>query len=196
MKRLTILLAAMFAFATFAAAQTQFGLEAGVGIKKMSFSKDVYKSDNFAGFFVGPKVKAKIPVVGLGVDGALLYALDKAKIDDSKTKHMSYVRLPLNLRWDIGTSFFGVYAATGPQWEWLIGNSDLTTREGLHATFEHHVFNWNVGAGIMFANHIEIGASYSIPIGKAGSVSGVYDTVKDNISIKNKEWQIRLNYYF
>lgn len=196
MKRLITLLAAVVAFATMASAQAQFGLEGGVGIKKMTFSKDVYKADNYTGFFVGPKMKAKIPILGLGVDASLQYAMNKAKIAESRTKHMSYLRLPVNLRWDIGTSLIGVYAATGPQWDWLIGNSDLKTLDGLEATFEHSIFSWNVGAGLMFAKHVELGASYSIPMSKAGSVRNVYDQVAGNIKIKNQEWQVRLCYFF
>ena len=184
MKRLITLLAAVVAFATMASAQAQFGLEGGVGIKKMTFSKDVYKADNYTGFFVGP------------VDASLQYAMNKAKIAESRTKHMSYLRLPVNLRWDIGTSLIGVYAATGPQWDWLIGNSDLKTLDGLEATFEHSIFSWNVGAGLMFAKHMELGASYSIPLSKAGSVRNVYDQVAGNIKIKNQEWQVRLCYFF
>lgn len=196
MKRLFLILTAIIGLSVTASAQTQFGLEAGAIINKMSFSKDVFISDNRSGFFLGPKVKGTIPLLGLGFDGALLYAQRTADISDWEKKHMSYIRVPVNVRWEIGPKVFGVYVATGPQWDWYVGNSNLTTREGLRATFEHSIVSWNVGAGLMIANHVQIGASYGIPITNTGRIKDIYNDVSDNISMKNKEWQIRLNYFF
>lgn len=196
MKRLFFILTAIIGLSVTASAQTQFGLEAGAIINKMSFSKDVFISDNRSGFFLGPKVKGTIPLLGLGFDGALLYAQRTADISDWEKKHMSYIRVPVNVRWEIGPKVFGVYVATGPQWDWYVGNSNLTTREGLRATFEHSIVSWNVGAGLMIANHVQIGASYGIPITNTGRIKDIYNDVSDNISMKNKEWQIRLNYFF
>lgn len=195
MKRLLIFLTSVFALTASVSAQTQFGVEAGAIINKMSFSKDVFKSDNCSGFFIGPKLKTTIPVLGLGADAALLYAHRTADINDAEHKHMSYARVPVNVRWEIGPRQFGAYVSTGPQWDWLIGNSNLTS-EGLRATFNHSVFSWNVGFGLMLFSHLQVGASYCIPLSKAGSVKDVYEGVKDNISMKNKEWQVRLNYFF
>ncbi|MBR0433460.1 MAG: porin family protein [Bacteroidaceae bacterium] len=196
MKRLLIFLTSVFALTATVSAQTQFGVEAGAIINKMSFSKDVFKSDNCSGFFIGPKLKTTIPILGLGADAALLYAHRTAEINDAEHKHMSYARVPVNVRWEIGPRQFGAYVSTGPQWDWLIGNSNLSTREGLRATFNHSVFSWNVGFGLMLFSHLQVGASYCIPLSKAGSVKDVYEEVTDNISMKNKEWQVRLNYFF
>jgi len=196
MKRLILLITSVFTLTVGASAQAHFGLEAGAIINKMSLSKDVFKADNCSGFFVGPKIKTTIPILGLGVDGALLYAHRTAKISDVEKKHMNYVRVPVNVRWEIGFESFGVFASTGPQWDWLIGNSNLSDIDTWKATFEHNVFSWNVGAGVMLFKHIELGASYSIPLSKAGTLKEVYEGVTDNIDIKNKEWQVRLNYFF
>ena len=46
----------------------QLGVKGGVQVTEMSFSGDVLKNNNRAGFFVGPVLKFKTPVVGLGVD--------------------------------------------------------------------------------------------------------------------------------
>ncbi len=196
MKRIIAFLVAAVATATMTHAQFHFGVEAGASINKMSFSKDVYKSENCSGFFAGPKLKGTLPLIGLGVDAALLYVHNKATIDDIDKKHMSYIRVPVNIRWEIGPDVLGIYAATGPQWDWFIGNSKLYTSDGLRTTFEHNIISWNIGAGLRLFKHLELGASYSIPLSKAGKISDYYDQVSDNIEIKNKEWQIRLNYFF
>ena len=50
----------------------KFGVKGGLNITKMSFSKDVFASDNKAGFFIGPSLKLSLPA-GFGADIAVLY---------------------------------------------------------------------------------------------------------------------------
>lgn len=195
-KRITIILAAILALATTVSAKVKFGFEAGATINKMSFSKDVYDSDNCSGFFVGPKIKATVPVFGIGFDASVLYAQSKAQIGDAKKEHMSYVRVPVNVRWEIGPRMFGAYIATGPQWDWYIGDAKLYTSDGLRATFEHNTISWNIGLGLMLLNHVELGASYNLPITKTGSVKDIYNSLADDIEMKNNVWQVRLSVYF
>lgn len=72
-KLLTLIVIAATAFAVPAGAQIKFGIKGGLNITDMSFSKDVVKTSNQTGFFIGPTLKIKIPVVGLGVDASALY---------------------------------------------------------------------------------------------------------------------------
>ena len=37
-------------------------------------------ADNYTGFFIGPMVDITIPIIGLGVDGALMYSQKGTKI--------------------------------------------------------------------------------------------------------------------
>ena len=67
---------------------------------------------------------------------------------------MRFVEVPVNLRWDIKIPVVTPYIATGPQWDWYVGDIDLTTKEGIQATFKRHIFSWNVGAGIVLFNHL------------------------------------------
>ena len=52
----------------------KFGVKGGVNLAKADFNKSDLKTDNFTGFFIGPMAEVTIPLVGLGVDGALLFA--------------------------------------------------------------------------------------------------------------------------
>lgn len=77
-----LLLAIAVAIVSIAAsAQTakmfNWGVEAGMNFNSLSFDKEMFESGNRAGFFVGPKVKVKVPLVGLGLDGALLYSMNR-----------------------------------------------------------------------------------------------------------------------
>lgn len=45
------------------------GVKGGVNVMKVTFDDKLLKSDNMAGFFIGPMAEFTIPVVGLGIDG-------------------------------------------------------------------------------------------------------------------------------
>ena len=117
------LLVIVIAFASMAAlAQTNkmftWGVEAGMNFNSLSFDKEMFESGNRAGFFVGPKVKVKVPIVGLGLDGALIYSLNSAQVqaaDMVKSKNLSYLEIPLNVRYDFSLlKVLTLYLATGP----------------------------------------------------------------------------------
>ena len=68
------------------------------------------KSDNTTGFFFGPMAEVTIPVVGLGVDGALLYS----QRGENDWKQQG-IEIPVNLKYTIGLgSMLGVFVAAGP----------------------------------------------------------------------------------
>ena len=49
----------------------KFGVKGGVNLSKLKLEG---MKDNSTGFFFGPMAEVTIPIVGLGVDGALLYS--------------------------------------------------------------------------------------------------------------------------
>ena len=49
----------------------KFGVKGGVNLSKLKFEG---MKDNSTGVFFGPMAEITIPVIGLGVDGALLYS--------------------------------------------------------------------------------------------------------------------------
>lgn len=185
-------------------AKVRLGAEGGVYINKMKFDKKVFSSDNRAGFFIGPKLKATMPL-GFGLDAALLYSNRSIVFEsdiDEQTKTLNYITVPVNIRWQIGTDRFAPYIATGPQLDCYIDNSKLTTVDGWKATFEHNTLSWNLGLGLMFADHVQVGFSWNFPVTNSGRLRQEFDDVtgqmKESIKtkMKNKEWAIRVNYYF
>lgn len=64
---------ACLALAIPAQAQINFGVKAGLNVSKLHLSKDIVSKDNRAGFFVGPTAEFTLPVLGLGIDGSVLY---------------------------------------------------------------------------------------------------------------------------
>lgn len=199
MKKFTTLLILLLTITSASFAKVRFGAEGGVYINKMKFDKSIASTDNRAGFFIGPKLKSSLPL-GFGVDAALLYSQRSVEFEtilDDHTKTLNYITIPVNIRWQLGFDRFAPYIATGPQWDYYIGNSKLTTYDGLKATFEHSIISWNLGLGLMLVDHVQIGFNWNWPITNSGKISKqVMGVVTDKDKIKNSECAIRVNYYF
>ena len=170
-----VAVAALFVAAP-AQAQTSFGLKGGLNVTNMTLSSDVLDVSNRAGFFVGPTVKFTLPIVGLGVDAAVLYDQREAKLAETTITQRS-INIPINARYTIGLGdMAGVYLAAGPQFGFNVGDTDFSLA-GLtsSSTYENYTlkksnFSLNVGAGVQLMSHLEIGVTYNIALGKTGEV--------------------------
>ena len=114
MKRIinVLLVAVCIAMAMPAQAQLKWGVKGGLNVSKVTFDSDLLKSDNMAGFFIGPMAEFTIPVVGLGVDGSLLFSQKGVKADSDASKQYGF-DIPVNLKYNIGLgSLFGIYIAS------------------------------------------------------------------------------------
>lgn len=206
MKKIIIsLLAVFFMQALPSQAQIKFGLKGGVNVTNMKFSKDVLNASNQSGFFIGPTVKFKLPLVGLGFDVAALYDQREADVDlvlgddsdanTAKIKQKS-INVPVNLRYTVGLGdFAGIYFAAGPQFGFNIGDKNLWDN---NFALKSSNFSVNVGAGIRLLSHLEIGATYNIACGKTGEIKNVGDALGEAVgnSMKSNAWQISAAYYF
>lgn len=177
------------AMATPAQAQLlKWGLKGGLSMSKLDF-KNGPTSDNTTGFFIGPMAEFTVPVIGLGIDGALMYS----QRGEDEWKQQG-IEIPVNLKYTIGLgSMLGVYVAAGPdfffnfkdtKWE---GFDTKATQVGL-----------NIGAGVKLVQHLQIGVNYQIPLGDSFSWKGVGEALGDEIggNGKTKTWQISLAYLF
>ena len=121
-----ILFAIAMVMAMPANAQFKFGVKAGLNVTNPSLSKEVINADNRNGFFVGPMVEFTVPIVGLGIDAALLYDNKSLKLENeesgqSVSETLHYIDIPINVKYTIGLgSLASVYAATGPQFSYNI----------------------------------------------------------------------------
>lgn len=169
-----------------------YGVEGGLNFNKLSFSSDFFNSSSRTGFFVGPKVKMNLPLLGFGLDAAALYSLNRADgyALDGKTlsKNLSYIQIPLNLRYDFSLSILGVYIATGPQYNACISSTENMEWARMNNS---STWSWNFGAGIELFTHIQLGLTYSMPISNGGFFPEYND-----LTVKNKTINLRLGYYF
>ena len=184
----------------------KFGLKGGLNISKMSLNKDVIKSDNQTGFYVGPTVKISLPL-SFGLDIAALYDQRSADVEtgtsaasgSSQTTPATgtekitqkTLNIPVNLRYNIGLGgSAGIYLAAGPQFCFPVGDKVYNTKVGEYRLKDANL-SINFGAGVYLLKHLEIGFTYNLAAGKSGEFSGWND-----VDTHNNAWQIGAAIYF
>ena len=158
----------------------KWGVKGGVNMSKLDWDGgDEGNKDNSTGFFIGPMAEFTLPIVGLGVDGALLYSQRGEK--DLKQQGLE---VPVNLKYTIGLgSMLGVYLAAGPDFLWNFKDLDL---DG--AKKESTQVALNLGAGVKLLRHLQVGVTYQLPMGDSFKV--------ENVNFKTKTWQVSLAVLF
>jgi hypothetical protein len=145
-----------------------------------------------AGFFIGPMAEFTIPVVGLGVDGSLLFSQKGVKADSDASKQYGF-DIPVNLKYNIGLgSLFGIYIAAGPDFYFDI-SKDKSVANIAEAKKKRAQVGINVGAGVKLLGHLQIGANYNIPLGDSFSLEAVGHALG---GAKTKTWQVSAAYIF
>ena len=125
----------------------KFGVKGGVNLAKADFNKSDLKTDNFTGFFIGPMAEVTIPLVGLGVDGALLFAQRGVKVGDESIRQNG-LDIPINLKYTIGLgSALGIYVAAGPDFYFNF-SGDKNYGELGRLNKKNAQVGINVGAGV------------------------------------------------
>ena len=178
-----LLIAVCIGMAMPAQAQIHFGVKGGLNLSKASFSnvKENFKKDNFTGFFIGPMAEFTIPIVGLGVDGALLFS-QRGKDEVKQTG----LEVPVNLKYTIGLgSLLGIYVAAGPDFFFDFKKKDYVDRKKAQVAL-------NLGAGVKLLKHLQVGVTYQLPMGD----SFTWKNAGDAIGAKNKTWQVSAAYLF
>lgn len=160
----------------------KWGVKGGVNLTKIDWDGG-YKGnkDNSTGFFIGPMAEITIPIVGLGVDGAVLFS-QRGKNEVKQTG----VEIPVNLKYTIGLgSLLGIYVAAGPDFFFDLKEKDGVDRKKTQVGL-------NLGAGVKLIKHLQIGVNYQIPMGD----SFTFKEGVNAIGAKNKTWQISAAYIF
>ena len=194
MKKLlsTLMVIACLALAIPAQAQIKFGVKAGLNVSKLHLSEETFSSDNRAGFFVGPTAEFTLPLLGLGIDGSVLY--NQFGVDSEKgTSTKKSIEIPINLRWTVGfSSLVGAYVAVGPQFGFNVGDRWFDEV----CEFKKNTTSFNVGAGLKLLGHLQVGANYNFALKDNGKIHD--DDIEDlaTIGFKQNTWQVSVAYLF
>ena len=158
----------------------KWGVKGGVNMSKIDWDggRDDNK-DNSTGFFIGPMAEFTLPIVGLGIDGALLYS--QRGEEDFKQQGLE---VPVNLKYTFGLgSMLGIYLAAGPDFFWNFKDLDLDGAEK-----ESTQVALNLGAGVKLLKHLQVGVNYQLPMGDSFKIQ--------NVNFKTKTWQVSLAVLF
>lgn len=201
-----------------AQAQVKFGVKAGLNLSKVSTSGaigDNLKNDNRAGYFIGPMLDVKVPLIGLGVDGALMYNQRNGKVGyeyaasygdlgtvelngtNDVTQHS--IAIPLNVKksWGLG-GLASMFVAVGPQFDFTIGGKKWKDMKAVNVKWKDSNVSLNLGAGVVLLDHVQAGLGYNIALGKTAEVSedSSLGIAKNALTSKTNSWQFHVAYLF
>ena len=169
-------------------AQVSFGVKGGLNLSKMDWKiADTTINnvkENSTGFFIGPMIEATVPIVGLGVDGAVMYS----QRGSGELKQQG-IEVPINLKYSIGLGdMAAIFFAAGPDFYFNLKDVDITGVDKKDAQV-----GLNLGAGVKLINHVQIGVNYQFALGNSFDIKSL-----TNANVKNKlnTWQISLAYLF
>lgn len=176
-KTLALLLVVTMGLGYAAQAQAGFkiGPRIGLNVNKLSTSGGVgqfFDGSNNCGFTLGVQAEYMTPL-SLGVDLSLMYTYMDYKLegDISGKEHKpnlakNFIEIPLNIKYKIGIpvvkKIFSPYIFTGPSVALKLGKDKGYDIGPINkkANTKTAQWVWNVGVGLEFINHLQIGASY------------------------------------
>lgn len=172
----------------------KFGVKGGVNESKPSFNGNLTGQNN-TGFFFGPTAEVKIPFVGLGLDGALLYSQKGIDTErgDLKTVRQKEIEIPVNLKYTIGNSLAGIFFFAGPQFGY---NLDKHMYDNMNDyTFSAANLSFNFGIGFKLFKHVQLSGNYNLPVNNTATyVDRIAQGQERNC--KNKSWQFGAAWFF
>ena len=196
MKKVLSVLMVAVALMMAAPAQAQlikFGVKGGMNFSKLDTNvKSLYDAkESSTGFFIGPMAEVPLPIIGLGVDGAVMFA----QRGDGELKEQG-LEIPVNLKYTIGLgSMFGFYLAAGP--DFFFNFKDVEKNSGLGV--EKSQVAINVGAGLKLLRKLQVGLTYQIPLKDSyypTEISIVPGAEPIDLGARQKTWQVSLAYIF
>lgn len=170
-------------------AQFKFGVKAGLNVNHLSANLGTFDQNNRAGWTAGVMTEFQVPIVGLCLDASVMYArMNSEKELDNK----NFINIPINVKYKfqlpVVSSFFAPYLFTGPSFDFKLDKNTMNAMKT--KTFQAV---WNVGVGLEFVRHLQIGASYGF--GMNNILDKVYSGA-NTVKLHNNYWTITAAYLF
>ncbi|MGN0238208.1 MAG: porin family protein [Lepagella sp.] len=176
-----------------------FGPLVGLNVNELHFSgTELFDSGNRCGFTGGVTAEYILPAFGLGADISLLYShmestMEIADLSSEKVVR-NFLMIPLHLKYKFSLpmvgSFLSPYIYTGPSVAFKFGTQDS------YKNTKTTQWGWDLGIGLEFLKHIQLGAGYTFGINNVAKWTGVGEVVSDDIKVKNNYWTVSLAYLF
>jgi hypothetical protein len=170
-----------------AQAQVKFGIKGGINLTNFELKETPLGNikENSTGFFIGPMIEATVPIIGIGVDGAVMFS------QRGKNEYKQQgLEIPINLKYTFGLGdMAGIYLAVGPDFFFNFKDIDLKNLDG---TKKSANVGLNLGAGVKLVNHLQIGVNYQIGLGDSFNIKNAGKSLKNKTNV----WQVSLAYMF
>ncbi|MCQ2288495.1 MAG: PorT family protein [Muribaculaceae bacterium] len=191
---LAIIVATLFTALT-AHAQIRYGIKGGVIANKLHFNKDFTAKGNQIGFTGGLQIEISMPITGLGLEGALMYAhRNDALTSVDKTYKRDYLEIPVHIKYGINLLGFNKilvpYAFTGPNFSFLFNETEQSSWDNRASNT-----SWDVGFGVELVNHLQVQAAYGIGLTKSFKQIGITDA-GEPIEGRDHCWTVTAAYLF
>ena len=176
-----------------------YGVKGGIDFTTISHpvnNKPGKFNEKSTGFFIGPMAELSLPIKGMGVNCSLMYF----ERDYSNVKEQG-VEIPVNLKYilklgtsvdlygEIGTTFYVNCNAKKTDIILELDNSTYMTL--LNAETQNRQLDFNLGAGIILFEHLQVGVSYQIPT-KECYICNIGE--QNTIDAKIRSWKLILSY--
>lgn len=205
MKKISFIILALCLFVAIPAkSQIKFGIKAGTNL--VGSPSDIKGSaDGYTGFFAGAMARVTLPLVGLGVEGDILYSHSGAEVGDTKIKKNS-IEIPVSLRYDLAlpavSKIVVPFVAVGPQFGFTLGDAEeniAAMSDVVKFEYKKSNLSLNVGAGATLFSHLQVHANYNIALGNTSEYTTVLSATENLVTktkSKTNTWQISLAYIF
>lgn len=187
-------------------AQLKFGIKAGMNVNKLHFSSEAVNDlqKNSTGWEAGVMAEFTVPVIGVGIDAALMYARmnneedlmfdnGSALEDASNFYGKNFLEIPVNLKYKLTlpavASIVKPMIYTGPTFAFKLDKNvwdDIQTHTCQVA--------WNVGLGLEFFNHLQVAAGYNFGINNIMKYTNLVNA--QDYKVKNNYWTVTAAYLF
>ena len=157
MRRMKWMLAAavMLVAVTTAQAQCRFGVKGGVNIASVSFDRHVLDAENITGFHVGPTLEWNIPLLGIGIDGAVLYSQRGFGVRGESLRS-DYIDVPVNAKFKFGLPLISPFLAAGPYASFRVSSDKSWDISGITDQVIRQVEAQSFAAGLNFTAGAEV----------------------------------------
>ena len=193
MKKVTglVLIILMAFIAVPAKSQLKFGVKGGLNISSVHLNSDILIADNVTGFQIGPMIETTIPLIGVGLDAAILYSqkgMDvKSETGTSTNVKTDYIDVPVNFKWKFGLPIIKGYLAAGPYIGFRVGGDKFWEIPGSvvgQVKAKNFSAGLNFGAGVELISHLQVGINYGL------GLTDNYSAEKYDLNAKNRGWSV------
>lgn len=189
-KKVTWAILVLMALITLPAeAQLRFGVKGGVNISSVHFNSDLLDADNVTGFQIGPMIETSIPLVGVGVDAAILYSQKGMGIGSEEIK-TDYIDVPVNLKWKFGLPIVKAYLAAGPYVGFRVGGDKVWKVIGEQIEAKSFSAGLNFGLGVELLSHLQVGINYGLGLTDNYSSTALSVLNNEKTTGKNRGWAV------